>query len=127
MTARNKGDFIVFLLLTPIAVTIGIWPVIRSVASHTREAYRISIVDPWIVENWWGWKWSWIAVGGPPGRWVTGIVLGYNAISRHRIDSGQPVDHGLGAMVREPSLGLLFVVSMGIVLACFCTVGIAAF
>ncbi|KAG8869207.1 hypothetical protein FRB97_001495 [Tulasnella sp. 331] len=82
------------------------------------EAYHVSTTDPWILENWWGWRWSWICLGGPPGRYLTAVVFGYRELQRERARNG-PMDIELGSMVREPSLSLLFLVLMGLVLAWF--------
>ncbi|KAG9004014.1 hypothetical protein FRB94_002723 [Tulasnella sp. JGI-2019a] len=124
VTSRNKGDFLVFLLLTPIAISVASSMVITQVSSQFKGAYAVSTTDPWILENWWGWKWSWLCFGGPPGRYLTAVVLGYRELQREHLRTGGPADTELGAMAREPSLRLLFLVLIGIVLGLF-TIGLS--
>jgi hypothetical protein len=70
--------------------------------------------DHHIRQVWWDRWYSWIVIGGPPGRWIVGIVLGL------RIIRGSSSEwHQLGDMIRYPSISLIVIAGSGTLLACF--------
>lgn len=49
---------------------------------RSREAWVMACEDEGIKGKWWDWGASWIIAGGPMGRWVGGLVLGWKILDR---------------------------------------------
>lgn len=92
MTAADLRTFLTLLVLTPLVVLLVSLPVLRPLIARGVQAYKIAATDPVIAENWWNWPLSWIIAGGPIGRWVGGVVLGWRELDRadRAIGSGRP-------------------------------------
>ena len=117
MTIEARKGFLVFLALTSVMVPwaiIGLW---GALSSHILNALSASKIDPHACRVWWDNWYSWVVVGGPPGRWVVGLILGLR-ITR-RPSSGV---HRLGDMVRYPSVTLVVIAGSGMLFALFTTV-----
>lgn len=93
------------------------YPVFR----HVRSALRLAFNDPWIRENWWEWKWSWIVYGGPIGRYITGIVYGHRALQRKLGHGGRS---RFGNCVSEPTLVLAGTLLFALLLSAFTLVSL---
>ena len=74
-------------------------------------------MDPHTRQVWWDCWYSWVVVGGPPGRWIVGLFLGLRIIRR----SSSEV-YRLGDMIRYPNVSLVAVAGSGALLALFTTV-----
>ena len=48
---------------------------------------------------WWDWPGSWVVIGGPPGRWIVGTILGFLLIWNERELDGPSYP---GQMIEEP-------------------------
>lgn len=116
VSLSRSMPFLRLLSLTPLAVNISIIPVVYPLYKHLRSALRLSFNDPWICENWWDWKWSWVVYGGPVGRYITGIVYGFRALERRAGHKGLP---HFGDCVREPRLVIAGTVLSALFLAAF--------
>jgi hypothetical protein len=115
VSLSQSKPFLRLLSLTPLAINISSIPVLYPAFKHFRAALRLAFNDPWIRENWWNWKWSWVVYGGPVGRYVAGIVYGYRALQRKL---GHHAPSQLGDCVKEPRLALagtlLFALFLGV-------------
>lgn len=106
--------FLCLLWLTPVTVGFGILPIIQTLFGQVREAYAAAEADEWVIANWWSWYGSWIFFGGPFGRFVGALVLGYRSIAFQH--SGQPKPLSI---IQEPHLGTFLTVAFGCLLALF--------
>ncbi len=122
VTTRNRPQFLTFLLLTVIALTTAVSPIMVPVWGHTKMAYQASKTDPWIVSHWWDRSYSWILFGGPPGRFVGAALLGFGALKRNGGESGNQT-RVLGTMVSEPNMVMLLTVMATLLFTLFCGVG----
>lgn len=119
VSLSQSKPFLRLLALTPLAINISAIPVVYPIYKHLRSALQLSFNDPWIRENWWDWKWSWIVYGGPFGRYVIGIVYGYRALQRKIVHKGP--SH-FGDFVKEPRLALAGTVLFALLLGVFTVV-----
>lgn len=85
---------------------------------HIRAAYRISLTDPYILKEWWAWKWSWVVAGGPVGRWGRAVWLGYRALQREW-DAKEGKRGYVGEKIERPDLGILATVLFAALLGVF--------
>lgn len=87
LTARHMQAFVSLLAITPLLFVILASPILSIFSTHVSKVYRFSINDSINRRLWWDWWGSWIVFGGPLGRYLVGLILGY---SRYPIRS-----HGL--------------------------------
>ena len=85
------------LTLTPPAIVLLSSPLYLSLAKRAVEAYRLSWMDESIRTWWYEWPYSWVAAGGPVGRYVAGTVLGWQSLDR--TDGGGVLRVEMGALV----------------------------
>lgn len=77
-------------MTVPVAFAIGIWPVVGLLRVQLRAALEASKSHMQAQQFWWNQTYSW-ALGGPIGRYVLGIVFGFQILgeaSHHDIKSG---------------------------------------
>lgn len=90
---------------------------------HVQHALFVSHEDPWARQYWWDQWYSWIFVGGPPGRWFMGAILGFKASKRYARNAGLPQGALLdGTFVDQPHARLVLIVAAGSLLGAFALV-----
>jgi hypothetical protein len=102
LTAPHLPTFIYLLTLTPPAIILLSLPLYAPLARRALQAYRFSSSSEAIVAGWWNWWASWVIAGGPVGRYVGGMVLGWRELDK--MDGGGAVRLGIGGLV---GLGLI--------------------
>lgn len=115
VSQSQSAPFLHLLFLTPLTIAVSALPVLRPVYQHFRAALRIAMSDTHIKADWWDWKWSWIVWGGPIGRYVRGLVLGYRVLQKEYGGSGK----AWGDVVREPRAALAATLLCAILLGVF--------
>ncbi|TDL23802.1 hypothetical protein BD410DRAFT_720543, partial [Rickenella mellea] len=118
VTSAVMKPFLLFLCITPLAVAVAVSPILRALRGHASLALKVSQADEWARRVWWDWPGSWIFIGGPAGRWIGGIILGFRILN----DTEPKVPRGAGDMVVEPSITLLLVVACGGILSVFAVI-----
>lgn len=121
VSRSQSARFLDLLFLTPLTIMVSAIPVFKPVYKHFVAALRVALSDRSIQENWWNWKWSWVIWGGPIGRYVRGLVLGYRVL-QNEIGTGRGAKH-LGDMVKQPSATLAATLVLAIILSIFTLVG----
>ena len=81
LTAPHIPTFLCLLVLTPSIVFLLCLPILHPLAIRAAAAWRIACDDP-SVNGWWSWKPSWVVAGGPIGRWIGGLVLGWRHLDK---------------------------------------------
>ena len=117
MTIDARKGFLVFLTLTSVTVPWAVAGVWGALSSHILNALSVSTMDPHICRVWWDNWYSWVVVGGPPGRWIVGLFLGLRITRRTHSEVYQ-----LGDMIRYPSISLVVIAGSGVLFAFFTTV-----
>jgi hypothetical protein len=112
VTAPHIPTFLSLLLCTPPTVLTLIAPLLVTLLRRCGAAWRIAGSSEVIRQRWWDWKPSWIIAGGPMGRWVGGLVMGWKMLDRE--DAG-----GLYGNVRL-KIGVL--VFLGVAFSALCLV-----
>ncbi|KAJ7173765.1 DHHC palmitoyltransferase-domain-containing protein [Mycena filopes] len=111
VTKDRMKHFLALLLLTPIAYSALVVPIHRPLLRHMSLALTVSRLDAWTNEVWWQWYGSWIFFGGPLGRWIFGMVLGFRILkSQRRADL---------PLVEQPSLRIFVICAIGLLLSLF--------
>ncbi|KAJ7743092.1 DHHC palmitoyltransferase-domain-containing protein [Mycena metata] len=111
VTRARMKNFLALLLLTPIACLALVLPVYPTLLRHMSLALITSHVDPWANQVWWDWYGSWIFFGGPLGRWIFGMVLGFRILKTQR-KPNLP-------LIEQPSLRLFVICALGLLLSLF--------
>jgi hypothetical protein len=117
VTLEARKGFLAFLTLTSMMVpwaVAGVWGVL---SSHILNALSASVMDPHTCRVWWDRWYSWVVVGGPPGRWIVGLFLGLRLTQRPPSEV-----HQLGDMIRYPSISLVVIAGSATLFAVFTTV-----
>ena len=112
--------FLFILLLTPCLLLLAVMPVLSILSRRIYQGFIISRKVPWISEGWWNKWYSWIAIGGPPGRWVVGALLGVRELQRIEQEMGG--HDAPGDQIAEPGIALFLTVGFAILLSLFATV-----
>jgi len=86
-------------------------PVYRPLLRHISLALTVSDRDAWANEVWWDWYGSWIFFGGPFGRWIFGMVLGFRILKTQR-KADLP-------LIEQPNLRLFAICALGLVFSLF--------
>ncbi|TYJ57131.1 hypothetical protein B9479_002232 [Cryptococcus floricola] len=98
LTAPYVPAFLALLLYTPpttILLSLPLYPLLLRRAS---AAYHFACVSD-SIKGWWDWPWSWIVAGGPVGRWVGGVVLGWMQLDQMSVGGPGIERLGVGVMV----------------------------
>lgn len=96
LTVAHVPTFLCMVVLVPPIIFILSSPVLLPLAGRAAQAWRVACDDP-SVSGWWSWGPSWIVAGGPVGRWVGGLVLGWRRLDR--LDGGGIVRTSVAALV----------------------------
>jgi hypothetical protein len=114
VTVESRKSFLTFVALTSITVpwvVAGMW---GALSSHIMDALSASMTDPHTRQVWWDCWYSWVFIGGPPGRWMVGLVLGLRLVRKPASGVYQ-----LGDMIRYPNISLTVITGIGTLLALF--------
>lgn len=117
ITIPRLKIFLCLLSLTPIAFAIGVFPITRVLWHHVLFAFSVSRNDPWANQLWWNWRGSWIVGGGPIGRWMWGIVLGFRILKATRDATVSSVH-----LIEQPHLRVVGTAIFGLALSLFSAV-----
>ena len=109
-------SFLIVMLFTPILVAVALYPVYSVLIARVSSALYISQRTVWIREIWWDKWYSWLFIGGPPGRWVVGTVLGVKELQMNE-DIRYP-----GERVIYAGAGLLLSFGFALLLGAFALV-----
>ncbi|WVO12487.1 hypothetical protein L204_100087 [Cryptococcus depauperatus] len=82
LTAPYMPAFLALLLYAPLVVLFHCIPLVAPLTTKAASAYHQSCTSQWIRDNWWDWRWSWVVAGGPVGRYVGGLILGWKELDR---------------------------------------------
>ena len=105
-------------------VPLAIWPIRKKVVQHISHALFISHEDPWARQYWWDRWYSWIFIGGPPGRWFVGALLGFRASKRYSRSAGVTPGRLMdGSFIDRPHARLVLIAAAGALLGVFALVG----
>ena len=88
VTTARIQQFLCLLTLVLVAAIVGYSPVIFRILAHISLSLSTSRADEWCREFWWDTWYSWIFIGGPPGRYVVGSFLGFRLLGRERGSEG---------------------------------------
>lgn len=77
VTLSVMKEFLLMLFLTPVTLFVLTYPLVSLLSSQAAVSLRASQADAWAHRVWWDRRISWLALGGPPGRYLVGTVLGY--------------------------------------------------
>lgn len=82
------------------------------------QALSASQQNEWIRRNWWDKWYSWLFVGGPPGRWIVGTVLGVRDLQvRESAARAQEIGYHPGDKVAFVGVGLLATFGFAVLLS----------
>lgn len=82
-------------------VVVGWSPILPRTLAHISLSLSTSRADNWCREFWWDTWYSWIFIGGPPGRYIVGSFLGFRLLRRERGPEG---DNFPGSIIELPHL-----------------------
>ncbi|KAK8853108.1 hypothetical protein IAR55_003809 [Kwoniella newhampshirensis] len=99
LTAAYIPTFLSLLLYTPPSVVLLSLPLYSPMYHRALAAYTLSHTSENIRTYWWDWTPSWIIAGGPVGRFVGGLILGWRELDRSEDDGGGVMRLGVGLMV----------------------------
>ena len=116
-TGRMKA-FLTLLALTSVTVPLASLPVLPILKSHVVAALAASHADTWITNVWWDRPYSWILCGGPPGRWIVGILLGFRELRARRT----PTPWLSGSVIAQPHTRVVILVGAAALLWIFAIV-----
>ncbi|KAJ7035636.1 DHHC palmitoyltransferase-domain-containing protein [Mycena alexandri] len=111
VTRARMKNFLALLLLTPIAYLVVLLPIYPTLLRHMSLALTTSHVDAWANQVWWDWYGSWIFFGGPFGRWIFGMALGFRILKTQR-KPDLP-------LIEQPSLRLFVICALGLLFSVF--------
>ncbi|KAH8116255.1 DHHC palmitoyltransferase-domain-containing protein [Phellopilus nigrolimitatus] len=120
VTSSLLPPFLLLLSLIPILVVTAVSPIIPLLCNRIIQALHVSRRSQWITKNWWDRWYSWYFVGGPPGRWIIGILLGVWELRESEADSGD-LEH-FGYEIASPGVALLVTIGFASLLAIFACV-----
>lgn len=115
VTLSVMKSFLFMLFLAAVTSLVLTLPIISPLFSHATAALYASHADPWAKRVWWSRWLSWLVLGGPPGRWIGGTILGYWVLDATHASCGQR----LGCLVQDPHLRFLLTVLYGFLLGIF--------
>ncbi|KAJ7257962.1 DHHC palmitoyltransferase-domain-containing protein [Mycena haematopus] len=111
VTRARMKKFLAMLFLAPVAYSVSMMPVYRPLTRHMALAMDISCHDPWAKQVWWDWYGSWIFFGGPLGRWIFGMMLGFRILKAEKRDDSP--------LLEQPSLRLFSICALGLIFSLF--------
>ncbi|KAJ7089697.1 DHHC palmitoyltransferase-domain-containing protein [Mycena belliarum] len=111
VTNTRMKTFLSMLLIAPIAFSVSLIPIWHALARHMALALQSSQQDAWAAQFWWDWWGSWIFFGGPLGRWIFGMGLGFHILKAERRDDLP--------LVEQPNLRLFTICAFGLIFSFF--------
>ncbi|KAJ7880353.1 DHHC palmitoyltransferase-domain-containing protein, partial [Mycena olivaceomarginata] len=111
VTRARMKNFLAMLVLAPAAYSVSMIPVYRPLMRYMSLALNVSRHDPWAHQFWWDWYGSWIFFGGPFGRWIFGMALGFRILKTDR-RADLP-------LLEQPSLRLFSICALGLIFSLF--------
>ncbi|KAJ7626414.1 DHHC palmitoyltransferase-domain-containing protein [Mycena polygramma] len=111
VTRDRMKNFLAMLLLAPIAYAVSVVPIYHTLMRNISLALAVSRHDAWANEVWWDWFGSWIFFGGPFGRWIFGMALGFRILKTQR-NPDLP-------LIEQPNLRLFTICALGLVFSLF--------
>ncbi|KAJ7850063.1 hypothetical protein B0H14DRAFT_2445391 [Mycena olivaceomarginata] len=111
VTRARMKNFLAMLVLAPAAYSVSMIPVYRPLMQYMSLALNVSRHDPWANQFWWDWYGSWIFFGGPFGRWIFGMALGFRILKTDR-RADLP-------LLEQPSLRLFSICALGLIFSLF--------
>jgi hypothetical protein len=96
-------------VLTSVTVPLATLPLLPVLRTHVIAALAASHADVWTTDIWWNRPYSWILCGGPPGRWIVGILLGFRVLREQRIPDPGWLS---GSLVAQPYARLVILVGI---------------
>jgi len=106
-------EFLSLLFIIPFAVCSLVYPIFSILRHQSSLALHSSQTDPWAQGIWWNKWFSWMALGGPPGRWIVGTAIGYLVLDSK--SCGQRV----GCIIQDPHLIVLVTAAYGFLFGIF--------
>ena len=119
-TGRLKA-FLALLVLASITIPLASLPLLPVLRTHVIAALAASHADAWTTDIWWNRPYSWILCGGPPGRWIIGILLGFRVLREQRIPEPSWLS---GHLVAQPHARLAVLVAAATLIWLFAVVRI---
>ncbi|KAF8507946.1 DHHC palmitoyltransferase-domain-containing protein [Hysterangium stoloniferum] len=113
VTLSLMREFLSLLFIVPFAVCSLIYPIFSILHQQSSLALHSSRVDPWAQGIWWDKWFSWMALGGPPGRWAVGTAIGYWVLD------SKLCGQRLGCIIQDPHLSVLVTAAYGVLLGIF--------
>ena len=116
ITLSVMKEFTLMLFLTPLIFLILSFPLAPHLSSQAAVSFQASQADAWAHRVWWD-KWlSWLALGGPPGRYIIGTALGYWVLGDELYaDCGRR----LGCLIATPHLSVMITAAYASALSLF--------
>ncbi|KAJ7113693.1 DHHC palmitoyltransferase-domain-containing protein [Mycena crocata] len=111
VTKSRMKTFLFMLLLAPIAYLVSVVPIYRTLMRHASLALAVSRRDAWANQVWWDWYGSWVFFGGPVGRWIFGMALGFRILKAER-KADLP-------LIEQPNLRLFTICALGLLFSAF--------
>lgn len=96
------------------AVVVGWSPILSRVLTHISLSLSTSRADGWCREFWWDTWYSWVFIGGPPGRYIVGSFLGFRLLKRERGHGGESFP---GNVIELPHLRIVLMFLFSVVFA----------
>ncbi|EJD07382.1 uncharacterized protein FOMMEDRAFT_73168 [Fomitiporia mediterranea MF3/22] len=117
VTSSLLPAFILVLILTPILFLISVFPIMPLLWGRIMQGLALSRKTTWIKEMWWNRWYSWLLIGGPPGRWVVGTLLGVWELQIGEKEFSNLEDPGIA--IAKPGITPLVTVAFAMLLSIF--------
>ncbi|KAF9781649.1 DHHC palmitoyltransferase-domain-containing protein [Thelephora terrestris] len=111
VTTTRIQRFLCLLALVPVSATVGWLPILPRALDHISLALSVSRADEWCRKFWWDPWYSWIFIGGPPGRYIVGSFLGFRLLKKER----GPEDNFPGNVIELPHLRLVLMLLFSVI------------
>lgn len=113
VTTTRIPQFLCLLTFVLVAAIVGLWPVLFRILAHISLSFSTSRADEWCKEFWWDNWYSWVFIGGPPGRYVVGLFLGFRLLGQRRGPEGSFP----GSIIELPHLRVALMFAFALVFA----------
>jgi hypothetical protein len=111
VTTTRIQRFLCLLVFVPVSATVGWLPILPRALDHISLALSVSRADEWCRKFWWDPWYSWIFIGGPPGRYIVGSFLGFRLLKKER----GPEDNFPGNVIELPHLRLVLMLLFSVI------------
>lgn len=117
VTTARIQQFLCLLALVLVTAAVGWSPIFPRILAHVSLSLSTSRADEWCREFWWDTWYSWIFIGGPPGRYIVGSFLGFRLLKREHGTESFP-----GSIIEFPHLWVVLMLLFSMVFATLSTV-----